>query len=103
MVRMLVLYEQPTDAAAFDRHYFEVHVPLARRLPGLRRYSVGRDVTGIRGEPHHIVGELEWEDMDSLRRDFGSELGQELARDVDQLAELCPGIRSVVYELEDLT
>lgn len=103
MIRFLVLYDKPTDAAAFERHYFDVHVPLASQLAGLRRYSVGRDVTAIRGEePFHLVGELEWDDMDALRQDFSSELGQDLARDVDHLASLCSGVRSMIYELEDV-
>jgi uncharacterized protein (TIGR02118 family) len=39
MVRFLVLYDQPEDPEAFDRHYREVHIPLAKKLPGLRRYA----------------------------------------------------------------
>jgi uncharacterized protein (TIGR02118 family) len=37
MIRFLVLYRQPSDVAAFERHYLGVHVPLAKQLPGLRR------------------------------------------------------------------
>jgi uncharacterized protein (TIGR02118 family) len=100
VVRFLVLYPQPTDVEAFDRHYFEVHAPLTKRLPGLRRYSVGRDVAPIRDEePYYMVAELEWDDMESLQRDFSSELGQEAARDIDYLTGVCPGIRSMVFEL----
>lgn len=101
MVRFMVLYPQPTDPAAFDRHYMEVHVPLAKRLAALRTYTLSRRPSAIRGpEPYYQVAELDWDDMDSLRRDFASPLGQEVARDVDQLAEICPGIHSMVYELE---
>ena len=39
MGKMLVIYEKPADPTAFDKHYFNVHVPLAKRLPGLRRYA----------------------------------------------------------------
>ena len=103
MVRFLVLYEQPTDVQAFEKHYFEVHVPMAKQLPGLRRYSVSRNPSKVRGpDPYYLAAELDWEDMDSLRRDFGSPLGQETARDVDKLAEWCPAIRSMIFELEEL-
>ena len=79
----------------------EVHVPLAKKLPGLRSYTLGRRPSATRGaEPYYQLAELDWDDMDSLRRDFASPLGQELARDVDQLAEICPGIHGTVYELE---
>lgn len=48
------------------------------------------------------MAELDWDDMDSLRRDFSSPLGQATARDVDELARLCPGVQSLTYEVEHL-
>jgi uncharacterized protein (TIGR02118 family) len=101
VVRFLVLYQRPRDVAAFDRHYHEVHVPLARQLPGLRSYTVSRNSTAVRGsQPYYLVAELDWDDMASLQRDFASPLGQEAARDADALADLCPGMHSMVFELE---
>ena len=103
MVHFFVAYEQPSDVAAFERHYFDVHVPLAKRLPGLRRYSMSRNPTTVRGPEHYyLVALLEWDDMDSLRQDFASSLGREMTRDVDHLATLCPGIRSTIFEAEVL-
>ncbi|MBV9451723.1 MAG: EthD family reductase [Streptosporangiaceae bacterium] len=103
MVRFLVLYQQPTDAEAFDKHYSEVHVPLVKQLPGLRRYTVSRNTARVRGpDPYYLVAELDWDDMDSLRRDFSSPAGQETARDVEKLAEWCPAIHSMIFELEDV-
>ena len=40
MARMLVIYRTPKNVEAFDRHYFEIHVPLAKKIPGLRKYEV---------------------------------------------------------------
>jgi len=51
---------------------------------------------------YYMVAELDWDDMDSLRQDFASPLGQEIADDVHKLAEWCPAIRSMIFELEDL-
>ncbi len=42
MARMVVIYKVPADVAAFDKHYYEIHVPLAKKLPGLRKYEVSR-------------------------------------------------------------
>lgn len=102
MIRMLVIYEQPADVAAFDDHYFGVHVPLAKRLPGLRRYAVSRNPTAVRGPRPYLVAELDWDDVASLRTDFASPLGRDTANDVDHLATLCTGIRSTLVELENL-
>jgi len=75
-VRFLALYETPTDPEAFHRHYREVHIPLGRRLPGLRRYAVGRDVAAVRGAPYYLVAELEWDTMEELRAAFASPEGR---------------------------
>jgi uncharacterized protein (TIGR02118 family) len=101
MVRFLVLYDRPQDVQAFERHYRDVHVPLAKQLPGLRRYTVSRNVAPVRGgEPYFLVGELEWDDMASLRRAFESDEGKATAADMQNLAK--DGVRSMVFELEDL-
>ena len=103
MVRFLVLYRQPTDIEAFERHYLEVHVPLARQLPGLRRYAVSRTPARVRGdEDYYLVAELDWDDRESLQRDFASEQGRATAADMANLEALSPGVQSMVLELVDL-
>ncbi len=42
MARLLVMYKTPRDAAAFDKHYADKHVPLAKKIPGLRKFEVSR-------------------------------------------------------------
>jgi uncharacterized protein (TIGR02118 family) len=101
MVRFLVLYDRPDDPEAFDRHYRDVHVPLARKIPGLRRYTVSRDATSVRGgEPYYLVAELDWDDMPALQRAFQSPEGQATAADVANLAG--SGVRSMIFELEEV-
>jgi uncharacterized protein (TIGR02118 family) len=73
--RFLAAYETPANPEAFDRHYREVHIPLCRRLPGLRRFTVSRDVTAVRGAPYYLVAELEWDTVDELRAAFASPQG----------------------------
>src|SRR3954453_7531919 len=103
MVRFIAVYPTPTDIEGFERHYFDVHVPLAKRLPGLRKYTVSREVTTLRGsEPCYFVAALDWDDADSLNRDFESQLGLQTARDLDKLEKLCPGVRTAVFEFEEL-
>jgi uncharacterized protein (TIGR02118 family) len=72
MVRFLVLYGRPDDTEAFDRHYRDVHIPLARQLPGLRRYTVSRGVTVMTGEdPSYLIAELDFADEDALKEHWG--------------------------------
>jgi uncharacterized protein (TIGR02118 family) len=100
--RFLALYESPADPEAFDRHYREVHVPLARRLPGLRRYTIGRDIVPVRdGAPCYLVAELEWDTMDDLRAAFASPEGRATAADAARLQELAP-VRSMIFTVDDV-
>ncbi|MGI9155758.1 MAG: EthD family reductase [Marmoricola sp.] len=101
MVRFLVTHETPSDPAAFDQHYREVHIPLAKKLPGLRRYTISRDATAVRGgDAYYLVAEPDWDDIDALRAAFATPEGQATARDVAKLAT--DGVRSMVFEVEDV-
>ncbi len=42
MAQMIVIYKTPEDKEAFDKHYFDIHVPLAKKLPGLIKYQVSK-------------------------------------------------------------
>ncbi|MEP7023009.1 MAG: EthD family reductase [Actinomycetota bacterium] len=100
MVRFLVLYDQPRDPAAFDRHYRDVHIPLTKQLPGLRRYTLSRDAAAVRGgKCYYLVAELDWDDMAALQQAFQSPQGQAAATDVPNLATT--GVMSMIYELEE--
>ncbi len=42
MVRLTVLYGHPTDTGEFDRYYREVHIPLAKKMQGLKGWTIGK-------------------------------------------------------------
>lgn len=50
MYRVSVLYGTPDDAAEFDRYYEEVHIPIAKRMQGLVRWTLTK--------PDHQQGEM---------------------------------------------
>jgi uncharacterized protein (TIGR02118 family) len=94
--QFLAAYETPADPAAFDRHYHEIHIPLLRRLPGLRRFTVSRDVTALHGEPYYLIAELDWDTMAELRAAFATAEGQATAADAARLQELAP-VRRMIF------
>jgi len=102
MVRVLVLYNTPEDAQAFERHYHEVHLPLAKTLPGLQQYTVSRNILPANeSASYYLVAELDWTDMAALQRAFQSPEGQAIGLDIaNNLARLSPGIRTMIYEVE---
>ena len=84
MARMVVIYQTPENPKAFDQHYFEVHIPLAKKLPGLKKYEVSRgEIVTKMGPPGtYLIGTLTFDDMPALQRAFASAEGQACALDV---------------------
>lgn len=83
MVKLVALYRKPADVAAFEQHYFQTHLPLARRMPGLIRAEVARVEGSPTGDsPYHFIAELYFESHDALRQAMGSPEGREAARDL---------------------
>lgn len=100
MVRFMVLYETPEDPAAFDKHYNEVHIPLAKQLPGLLRYTVSRNFAPVQAsKQYYLVAELDWESMEAMQAAFGSEIGAQAAADVPKFAPT--GVQSMIYEVAE--
>jgi len=96
MARMVVIYQRPENPQAFDQHYFDVHIPLAKKLPKLKKYEVSRgDVVEVRrGEMvtkmdppgPYLIGTLLFDDMPAIQRAFASSEGRACALDVRTLA-----------------
>lgn len=103
MARLLVLYGTPANREAFDEHYRDVHIPLARSLPGLRRYTVSQNAAPIRGgELYYLVAELDWDDVQSLQQSLGSPAGQAAAEDVEKLISIGGGtVHGMIFDVAD--
>ena len=83
MVKLVALYLRPEDPEAFDRHYFQTHLPLAGRMPGLRRAEVARVQGAPGGEsPYYLMTELYFDSRESLEAAMRSPEGREAARDL---------------------
>jgi uncharacterized protein (TIGR02118 family) len=83
MGRMVVIYRTPKDPAAFDAHYFGVHVPLAKKLPGLRSYEVSEPpiLTPAGDAQPYRVAILHFDSLDAIRHAFSTPEGQACAAD----------------------
>lgn len=104
MARMIAIYKTPKDPAAFDKHYFEVHIPLAKKLQGLVRYDVGRaPILSTTGHSDvYCIGTLHFESMDALRAAFASEEGKACAADRKVLAPENDDVQIYVFETRDV-
>lgn len=66
MHRVTVQYAAPEDAESFDRRYREEHVPIASRLPGLRRFLLSHP-RAMQGDAPYLVAELWFDDADAVK------------------------------------
>ncbi len=102
MTRLLVLYGQPRDPAAFDRHYREVHIPLAKQMKGLRKWTIGK-VTGTPGgepSPYYYVADLYLDSRADFERLLASPEGQAAVADVPNYAT--GGVTFLYTEIEEV-
>jgi uncharacterized protein (TIGR02118 family) len=77
-VKLVVLYTQPEDNDAFDRHYFDIHLPLVHRIPGLRRAETGRFIDVLDGgeQTFYRVAELCFPDQATMDAGIASDRGK---------------------------
>jgi uncharacterized protein (TIGR02118 family) len=88
MAEVVVLYKTPKDPAAFDKYYAETHIPLAKKLPGLRKYQVSKGTVATPAGPSgvYLVAILTFDNMAAIQSAFGSAEGKATAADVPKFA-----------------
>jgi uncharacterized protein (TIGR02118 family) len=104
MAQMIVIYKTPKNPAAFDRHYFEVHVPIARQLPGLRRLETNRGpIISLYGASDvHLVATLGFDSLSDINAAFMSECGRACAADRQQLVPHANDVQMLLFDTQSL-
>lgn len=99
-LKLVVMYTQPDDPAAFDEHYLGVHMPLVEKLPGLLRAETGKFGAPLDGaeQTYYRMAELYFADQDAMNAAFGSPEGAQTAADYAQIAP--PGSRMLIEVLD---
>ncbi len=83
MVKLIALFRPPADPGAFDRHYFDVHLPRLRAIPGIRKVEVTRiTATHIGDQKYHLMAELYYPSEDAMDAANASPEGVAAARDM---------------------
>ena len=88
MVKLTVFYGQPQDPSAFDRYYQEAHIPIARKLPGLKGYTTDKPMalTPQEKSPYYMIASLYWDNMQALQDALQSPEGQAATADLQNFA-----------------
>jgi len=88
MAKVIAMYGIPTEREAFDSYYFDKHVPLAKKLPGLRSHEVTRgSITTLDGiAPYHMIATLTFDSVAAVQAALASPEGQAFAADLANFA-----------------
>ena len=98
MYRVSVLYGTPTDPEEFDRYYEQVHIPIAKKMQGLVRWTLTKpDRQQGEFEDVYLIADLYAETREQLDAILASPEGQAAAADV---AKFATGGATFVYGQE---
>jgi uncharacterized protein (TIGR02118 family) len=101
MASLVVMYKTPKDTAAFDKYHAETHIPLAKKIPGLRKYEISRGPvvapTGSSGV--HLVAMLYFDNLAAIQNAFASPEGQVAGADVQNFAT--GGVDMIMFDSRD--
>jgi uncharacterized protein (TIGR02118 family) len=100
--RFVVMYDTPSDVDAFERHYNDVHIPLAKQYPDVRRYTRSYQPPAVIGEPCYMVAMLDWDDMSALQAALGSTIGQRTAEDAATNLARYAIFRGMILQLDEV-
>lgn len=84
---MIAIFKRPEQVEAFLNHYENVHLPLIRKMPGLRKLEVSRmfDLRGGEANPF-VMAEMYFDDRDSLMASMKSPEGKAGGKDLQEFA-----------------
>lgn len=88
MVKLTVLYGPPTDPDAFEDHYANQHLPLAAKIPNVRRFEAARVVGTPDGSepPYYRMAELWFDSAEEMQGSLGSDEGRATTADIETFA-----------------
>lgn len=99
-VKLTVIYDNPSDPKAFEEHYRSTHVPLAGKVPGVRRAELAKVFPKEDGSPTpaYRVAELYFDDYKSAVAAIGTPEGKTLLQDAQELGRA--GVNFLLCDIE---
>jgi uncharacterized protein (TIGR02118 family) len=98
MYKLFAFYTEPqaADKAAFDEHYFNTHVPLCHKLPGIVRVEVNKFSGALGGgpAPYYLITELVFNSKVDYDAAMAAPEGKAVGRDTRNFP---PGLLSMAF------
>lgn len=97
-MKLIALYRQPPNTSAFDEAYFNTHLPLLSKVPGLKSTSITRFTRTLMGETFYMMAEMHFSDVDALKSGLRS---AEMAAAGENLKTFANGLVTLMYGAEE--
>jgi uncharacterized protein (TIGR02118 family) len=80
--------QNPARRGGLQQALFRKHMPIAKTIPGVRKYEVSEDpvVSPMGGSNYHLVAILHFDDVAAIQNAFASAQGQAAVADVQTFA-----------------
>ncbi|WP_293676239.1 EthD family reductase [uncultured Phenylobacterium sp.] len=104
MAGLVAIYRRPADVEAFEKHYFETHIPLAKAMPGFRKYEVSSGPISVLAGPTdvYLIGTVHFDDLEAMQRAFASPEGRATAADRQLYAPDDTGVQIFVFDTREV-
>lgn len=98
-MKLIALYQRPDDPEQFDKAYFDTHLPLIRKVPGLQDVVITRFTRTLMGDPGlYLMAEMSFEDEESLKAAMKS---PEMGAAGENLNSFAQGLTTLLFAQEE--
>jgi uncharacterized protein (TIGR02118 family) len=98
-MKLIALYKKPPDPQAFDQAYFNTHLPLINKVPGLQKTIITRFSRTLMGEDFYLMAEMFFTDSSALRAAMKS---PEMAAAGENLNSFAAGLVTMLFGEEQV-
>ena len=102
MAKILVLYQKPKNVETFDKYYASVHIPLAKKIPDLKKYDVSTGAINTPAGPSdlHLVATLTFDSLAAIGAGMASAEGKATAADLANFAD--GGAQVLIFDTKEV-
>lgn len=93
-MKLIALYKQPAEAQKFEDAYFNTHMPLLQKVPGLQKTVITRFTRTLMGEGLYMMAEMYFTDQTALKTAMKS---PEMAAAGENLNSFAEGLVTLMY------
>ncbi len=93
-MKLIALYKQPENPAAFNEAYFNTHLPLLNKVPGLQKTEIVHFTRTIMGDQYFLMAIMHFADEEDRRLAMRS---PEMAAAGENLNTFAEGLVTLLY------